>query len=78
MSVSYDDIVKVIEGAGTQVRLDSISEDADLVGIGADSLDIMNILLGVQDLSGITIPDEDVERLGTVKAICTYVNDKTS
>jgi acyl carrier protein len=41
--------------------------------IGIDSLDMMSILLSLQERYGIEIPDEDVDRLGTLGEIAAYV-----
>ncbi|MBN9079814.1 MAG: acyl carrier protein [Rhizobiales bacterium] len=74
MVLSTSDVVTVIKQAGTQIDLTRLDENAILSEIGADSLDMMNILLGVQELTGQEIRDEDVHELRSVKAICDYVN----
>jgi acyl carrier protein len=40
----------------------------------ADSLDIMNILLGVQEKTGVEVPDDEVENLTSANKILEYVN----
>ena len=72
-NVSIDMILDVVRSAGTKVDLDALDVTSDLVALGADSLDMMTILLDIQDRTGVEIPDEDVERLKTPEAILEYV-----
>ena len=47
--------------------LDKVTEDAKIVDdLGADSLDVVELLSRLEDEFGVTIPDEDVEDLKTV------------
>lgn len=41
---------------------------------GADSLDLIEIIMAVEDEFGIEIPDEDAERMVTVEDIVNYVD----
>ncbi len=43
--------------------------------LGADSLDIVDILLAIEDRFGCKIPDEDVEDLETVSDLVEYVEN---
>ena len=76
MTITHEEIYKIIEEAGTQVDIDKLNPDANLETLGADSLDIMNILLGVQEAMDIEIGDEEIEKLTTVTEICDYVNKR--
>lgn len=44
--------------------------------LGADSLDAVEIVLGLEEEFGIEIPDEDAERWDTVQDIFKYLEDK--
>ena len=47
--------------------LERVTADAKIVDdLGADSLDVVELLSRLEDEYGITIPDEDVESLVTV------------
>ena len=70
--LSVEDVLEIVRNAGTKVDLDALNADADLVELGADSLDIMTVLLDVQDRTGVEIPDEDVEGLRTPRQIVDY------
>jgi len=54
----------------------SIVEDPDITfeEMGLDSLAFVEIQLAMQQLYGITIPDEDAQRIKTVGPAIEYVN----
>jgi len=41
--------------------------------LGADSLDVVELLMAIEDNFGVTVPDEDVPTLKTVRDIVGYV-----
>ncbi|MBR5768462.1 MAG: acyl carrier protein, partial [Clostridia bacterium] len=43
--------------------------------LGADSLDIVDLLIAIEDRFGCTIPEEDVEDLVTVSDLVEYVEN---
>ena len=45
--------------------------------LGADSLDLVDLLMSVEDEFGIEIPDEDVENIQTIGDIVEYINSKS-
>ena len=63
---------------------DKLSLDADEITIessfvddlGADSLDIVELIMALEDEFEIEIPDEDAEKLSTVKDVQTYLISK--
>ena len=44
--------------------------------LGADSLDIVELVMAMEEEFGIEIPDEDAEKLKTVSDVCTYLQTK--
>jgi acyl carrier protein len=46
--------------------------------LGADSLDIVDIIMAVEEEFDIEIPDDDVKSLKTVADIAAYVDSKAS
>lgn len=44
--------------------------------LGADSLDAIEIIMGLEEEFGIEIPDEDAEDWNTVQHILSYLEDK--
>ena len=55
----------------------SISSETSLIDdIGADSLDIVELIMAVEDEFGIHIPDEEATALTTVGKIVAYIDNK--
>ena len=44
--------------------------------LGADSLDLVELVMTFEDEFGISLPDEDVAKMKTVKDIVNYINKK--
>ena len=67
---------KVKELMMTQLYLDDeslITKDAEIKALGADSLDIMTMLMEIEDTYGIKIPDEKLASFVTVGDIVDYL-----
>ena len=59
------------------VDASSITPEASIVDdLGADSLDIVEIIMGLEDQFDVEIPDEDAEKITTVQEIINYVQQK--
>ena len=56
-----------------------ISPDASFTNdLGADSLDIVELVMGFESEFNISIPDEDAEKISTVGDAVNYLKDKVS
>ena len=56
---------------------DQIKPEASFVeDLGADSLDIVELIMGIEEEFDIEIPDEDAEKLTTVEEAMNYVKSK--
>lgn len=42
--------------------------------LGADSLDVVELIMTFEDEFGVTLPDEDVAKMKTVGDIVAYIN----
>ncbi|ACZ19328.1 acyl carrier protein [Thermanaerovibrio acidaminovorans] len=59
------------------VEEDQIKPEASFVeDLGADSLDIVELIMGIEEEFDIEIPDEDAEKLATVGDAINYVKAK--
>ena len=69
-------IVKIIaEQLGMDA--DEINQESSFVDdLGADSLDIVELIMAIEEEFEIEIPDEDAEALLTVEQTINYVQDK--
>ncbi len=57
-------------------KVDLIKLDSHLVeDLGADSLDVVELIMTFEDEFGIALPDEDVAKMKTVGDIVTYINN---
>ena len=57
---------------------DKVTPDAKIVDdLGADSLDVVELLSQLEDEYGVTIPDEEVENLVTVADVATQIEKLT-
>ncbi|MBQ6884186.1 MAG: acyl carrier protein [Clostridia bacterium] len=56
--------------------IDSITMDTDIQDdLGADSLDVVEMLMSIEDEFEIEIPDEKIESLKTVGQVVEYIQD---
>lgn len=59
------------------VEEDQIKSEASFVeDLGADSLDIVELIMGIEEEFDIEIPDEDAEKLTNVGEALNYVKSK--
>ena len=59
--------VKVILAEQFDIDEDSLQNDTDLQDdLGADSLDVVDLLMSIEDEFDIEIPDEEIENIRTV------------
>lgn len=69
--------IKAILSEQFDVEEDTITQDTDIVGdLGADSLDMADLLTSVEDEFEIEIPDEDIENIQTVGEIVKYIKGR--
>jgi len=59
------------------IEYDEITaESLFLDDLGADSLDIVELIMALEERFGIAIPDEDVEKIQTVADAVEYIKKK--
>lgn len=72
---------RIIEVLSKQLRIDAseITEDSSIMeDLGADSLDLVEILMTLESEMGIVISDEDALTLKTVGDVAEYLERVTS
>lgn len=68
-----DKIVKIIEEQ-LGVETDRIKPEASFIDdLGADSLDIVELVMAMEEEFELEIPDEDAEKLKTVQDVTNYL-----
>ncbi len=69
--------VKNIIAKELGVEMEKLTDDASFMeDLGADSLDIVELVMEFEKEFNIDIPDEDAEKLRTVGDALKYLNDK--
>ncbi|MFH1089670.1 MAG: acyl carrier protein [Candidatus Uhrbacteria bacterium] len=66
--------VKTLISENLGVRLEEIRLDSSFIeDLGADSLDIIELVMAVEKAFDIEIPDEDAEKINTVQDAIHYI-----
>ena len=68
---------KIRDALAEQFEVDpeTITMDTNLIDdLGADSLDVVELIMSLEDMYGFTISDEDAAQLFTVRRIVDYVD----
>lgn len=69
--------VKAILSEQLDVDADKITMDSVITDdLGADSLDLVDMLMSLEDEFEVDVPDEDVEKIKTVGDLVKYIEDK--
>ena len=68
--------VKIILAEQFDIDEDSLQNDTDLQDdLGADSLDVVDLLMSIEDEFDIEIPDEEIENIRTVGELVNYIEN---
>jgi acyl carrier protein len=71
-----DDIKEVIVEQ-LSVNADEIKEDSKFVeDLGADSLDVVELVMALEEKFDIEIPDDEAEKIQTVQDVINYIESK--
>ena len=66
--------VKAILAEQFDVEEDKITADTDLQeDLGADSLDVVDLLMSIEDEFKVEVPDEEIENIKTVGSLVSYI-----
>jgi len=74
---TFDRVKKVVVEQ-LDVNEDEVTPAASFVDdLGADSLDVVELVMGLEEEFDLEIPDEDAEKITTVADAVKYIEDKT-
>ena len=74
---TFDRVKKVVADQ-LQVDPETIIPEASFIeDLGADSLDVVELVMALEEEFDIEIPDEDAEQLTTVSSAVGYIEDKS-
>ena len=58
------------------IEPDEVNENTDIINVlGADSLDVVDLVMTLEDEFDIEIPDEDIEGIRTVGELARYLEE---
>ena len=76
--MKIEDKVKKIIAEKLNVDISDVVPEATLIDdLGADSLAIVELIMTMEEEFDIEVPDEDVEKLATVKDANAYIKEKS-
>lgn len=74
--LTIEQISSAMEKADVQADADlAANKDASFEELGLDSLDIFNLFLELETITGKAVPDEKIDDIGTVNQILAFYND---
>ncbi len=74
MDASLQDRLRQLVSSQLGVDLDEIVTDARILDdLGADSLDVVELVMALEEAFDIVVPDEDVEAMLTIGDVESYV-----
>jgi acyl carrier protein len=75
--MSIEQRVKEIIADQLGVEIEKITPEAKFVDdLGADSLDVVELIMAFEEEFGIEIPDEDAEKIASVGDVLNYIKSK--
>lgn len=69
--------IKALIAEQLGVDVERVTDGASFIeDLGADSLDTVELVMALEEEYGVDIPDEDVEKVTTVKDVIAYIEEK--
>lgn len=66
--------IKELLAKQLRIDIDAIADDSNIIeDLGADSLDVVEMLMAIEDDLGVIISDDDAVRLKTVRNVADYI-----
>ena len=70
--------VTTIVGSQLGVEMKALAPEASLLDdLGADSLDVVELVMALEEEFGIEVPDDDVENIRTIGDIVAYLGKRS-
>ena len=77
--MAVEDRIKEIIVAQLGVSIEEVIPEASFIDdLGADSLDIVELVMAIEEEFGLEIPDEDAERIQSVQDAQHYIEERRS
>ena len=74
MHATLQDRLRLLVSTQLGIELDEVVQDARILDdLGADSLDVVELVMALEESFDIVVPDEDVEAMHTIGDVESYV-----
>jgi acyl carrier protein len=67
----------IVEQLGVSAE-EAVPQASFIEDLGADSLDIVELVMAIEEEFGLEIPDEDAERMQNIGDAISYVEERTA
>lgn len=73
-----DTFAKIVDIVASKLDIDkkTITSDSTFQNLGADSLDLLEIIMRLEEQFGIEINDEDAEKMQRMQDVVDYINER--
>ena len=72
-------LVRILADVAPEVDLDDARPDGQLQDeLGLDSMDFLNLMIGIHEETGLSVPERDYPALSTVDGAIAYLNQHTA
>ncbi|MCH6171911.1 acyl carrier protein [Pseudonocardia alaniniphila] len=75
MEGSLAECVKAVVAQQLGVEEDEVAVDSSFADLGADELDLQELMMAFEERFDVQIPDEVAEELTTVQAVVNYIEE---
>lgn len=70
--------VKAILAEQFDINGDTLTDETDIQeDLGADSLDVVDLLMSIEDEFNVEVPDEEIENIKTVGELVSFIEANT-
>jgi acyl carrier protein len=76
LSDTENRIAAMVADVSSNVTVGEGDYDTPLKDLGVDSLDVAGIFLAIYEKLGVRVPDNEIDRLNTVRLIAAYMDAK--
>lgn len=67
--------VKEIVADGLGVNVNDLTEETTFESLGADSLDLMDMVMSFEDAFSVEIDTEEIQKLASIGSVVTYLEE---
>lgn len=69
------EVIEILRESDAVTVTGDLPVDVPLKQLGVQSLDKFNVFLLIEEKFGVTVPDEDFDKLDSIESIAAYINE---